>query len=815
MATATVSEALQVALEHHSANRLAQAETLYREILRTQPNQPDALCGLGVLAQQVGKPYYAEQFLKASLKARPKSVKAWLSLGILYHAQGQWKDAVDAYKRALAIGPASALTYHNLGYTLQQQGQSEDAIACYRRALELEPDYTEAEVNMASVFYAQDRLSSEEQRYYASLNNDLGSRYEKAGDLTAAAGYYHQAIVMQPDIATAHYNLGRVRQRRQDYVGAISCFREAIRLQPKAASIHYALGLALQERDELKEAVGCYQRTLELEPGNEEAYYRLGQLYQTDNSLMEMSVSAYQEGLSTINPYYTMAKVLTEQGKTEDALQSYQRALSVQPDSEHAKFGICIGQLPVICASPEEGLWRRNNYRQFLNELAQHYQVASKEKCEKAANAVGSSLPFFLAYQGRNNLMLQKTYGDMICQLMARRYPQWSQQPERRDLSVNRKLRIGFVSAFFFDHSNWKIPIRGWVENLNKTKFQLLGYHTGCTEDEETINASSAFDEFVQGPLALEKWCEIITNDKLDVLIFPEIGMDPMTLKLACLRLAPVQMTSWGHPETSGLRTIDYYLSSDLMEPENAQEYYTERLVRLPNLSIYYSPIDVLPTTVKKGQLGVEDDETLYWCCQSLYKYLPEHDDVFPRIAKELGRCKFLFVEYGRYRKGKQVTENVTQTFRQRLSHAFQKYGLDYQDYSIVLPRMGISTFAGTAGIADVFLDSIGWSGCNSSLECIAQNLPIVTLPGDFMRGRHTMAILKMIGLEQTIVANKEDYVKIAVRLGKDPDYRQHIAQQIAANKDKLYDDLEPIRALEDVLSDCVRNPNLWGNALS
>ncbi|MEH1830605.1 MAG: hypothetical protein V7L29_00575 [Nostoc sp.] len=111
---------------------------------------------------------------------------------------------------------------------------------------------------------------------------------------------------------------------------------------------------------------------------------------------------------------------------------------------------------------------------------------------------------------------------------------------------------------------------------------------------------------------------------------------------------------------------------------------------------------------------------------------------------------------------------------------------------------MDINTFAGMTAIADVFLDSIGWSGCNSTLEAIAYNIPIVTLPGDLMRGRHTLAILKMMGIEETIAVTKDEYVKIAVRLGQDAQYRQHISQQVSENKYKLYGDLKPVRALED-----------------
>ena len=117
------------------------------------------------------------------------------------------------------------------------------------------------------------------------------------------------------------------------------------------------------------------------------------------------------------------------------------------------------------------------------------------------------------------------------------------------------------------------------------------------------------------------------------VLIYPGILMDMMSFQLAAQRLAPVQCNSWGHPETSGLPTLDYFLSSDLMEPPDATEHYTEQLVRLPNLSVYYEPVATEAVALTRHELGLHADAPMFWCGQSLYKYLPQFDDVYPRIA--------------------------------------------------------------------------------------------------------------------------------------------------------------------------------------
>ena len=744
----TVQSLINQAVEKHQLGELEEAESLYKQVLQIQPegtSEQDsfanqyhliAVNNLGVLFEQQNKLEQAVESYQTALGIKPDYAEAYYNLGNVFRRQGQLDAAVQSYQQALSLNPNIAQAHNNLGNVLKQQGKLDEALKSYRQALSLKPDYSEAHCN-------------------------LGIVLQKHKQFDAALKAYQQALSLKPNYAEAHCNLGTLLQERGQLEAAAASYQQALSVKPDYAEAHYNLGTLLQERGQLEAAAACYQRALSINPNNIQAQINLG-------------------------------NTLCQQGQLEAGLQAYQQALKIQPDCVQAKFGMAFVHLPIIYSSSEEIQLRRNNYQQYLQDLAHYYQLGNLEERIKAADAVGTLQPFLLAYQDLNDRDLQQIYGEMICQIMASRYPQWSKPIALPDLKANDKIRVGFVSGFFTNHSNWKIPLKGWVENLDRNKFELYGYHTGSKQDGVTAKVTQVFDKFVRGPLSVEEWGEVIAKDKLHILIFPEFGMDPMTIKLGCLRLAPIQMTSWGHPNTSGLPTIDYYLSSDLMEPENAREHYTEKLVRLPNLGIHYTPLQIQPQAVSKKELGIKDDEIMFWCCQSLFKYLPDYDEVFPKIARELVSCKFVFINNG--------SERVTAVFHQRLSRAFGEFGLNYQDYCRFLPRLDAKTFAGTAAITDVFLDSIGWSGCNSTLEAIAHNVPVVTLPGELMRGRHSLAILKMMGIEETIAATKDDYVKIAVRLGRDAQYRQQISQQVAENKYKLYRDLKPVRALEDFL---------------
>ncbi len=713
------------------------------------------------------------------------NLKSLIKTASQNHKLGQLKEAELTYQQLFSeIQPNHlekysflANVYHLLlmdfGNVIQKQGKLEESIEFYQQALKFKPDFAEAHYSLGSILQRQGKLKEALQSYQQALKfkpswdkiyNKLGNIFQQQGDFERATQFYQQALKLNPNFVDAYNNFGNLLKEQGKFENAIQLYQQVIRLKPNTAETYNNLGNIFKKQNKLKEAVDSYQKAISINP-----------------NLVEV--------------YRNLAATLRRQGKIEESIEYYQHALHLNPNFYEAELGVCISQLPTIYTSVEEIQLRRERYQSCLQNFANRYQDATQKQQANAASAVGSLQPFFLAYQGLNDRPLQQIYGQLIHQLMSSRYPQFSQPISDLELAKHEKIRVGFVSGFFCGHSNWKIPIKGWVENFDTQKFELFGYHTDIEQDRYTEEAKPAFVKFVQGPLTLDQWCETIQQDRLHILIFPEFGMDSVTLQLGCLRLAPIQMTSWGHPETSGLPTIDYYLSSDLMEPENAQDHYTEKLVRLPNLSIHYTPLDIPTQTRSKSEIGLQEDEIMFWCCQSLYKYLPQHDDVFPRIAQQLRNCKFVFIKY----KG-DATERVTEVFEKRLSRAFEQFGLNSQDYCIFLPQLNAKLFAGTTALADVFLDSIGWSGCNSSLEAITYDLPIVTLPGELMRGRHTLALLKMMGIEETIAANKEDYIKIAVRLGQDDQYCQHISQKVAENKHKLYSDLQPVRALENLI---------------
>jgi predicted O-linked N-acetylglucosamine transferase (SPINDLY family) len=382
-----------------------------------------------------------------------------------------------------------------------------------------------------------------------------------------------------------------------------------------------------------------------------------------------------------------------------------------------------------------------------------------------------------------NDRDLQHQYGNLVHQITAANYPKWVEPLSLHPLQENQKIRVGYISAYLHAYSGtyWLL---GWLRHGDRQNFEIYCYYTGNDPDIITQQFQQYSDVFHHIPGNLEAVSQQILDDRLHILVFPEIGMDAPTIPIASLRLAPVQCTAWGHPVTSGLPTIDYYLSSELMEPENAQEHYTETLIRLPNLAIAYPKPDIPALTKTRSDFALRDDAVVYLCCQAPFKYLPQHDFIFTEIARHVPQAQFVFIR----------ADNL----KPRLLKAFAAAGLKCEDYCVFLPGQARFDYLMLNLLCDVYLDSFGFSGGNTTLDAIACNLPIVTCPGEFMRGRLSYAMLTRLGLSETIAQDEAEYIDIAVRLGLEPVWRDWIVQYTAEHHDCLYNDTTCVAALEE-----------------
>jgi predicted O-linked N-acetylglucosamine transferase (SPINDLY family) len=728
---------LNAALRHHEAGEADEAGALYRSILADDPHHADSLHLLGLLTAERGDPAAGAAMIRRAMALAPGQAPYHNNLALSYRLLGRGEDALREYRTAAALRPASGEIHNNLATTLRDLGRHDEAVAQYRLAARHAPAVAEIWYNLA---------------------NALADR----GPEAEVAACFRRAIALKPDYANAHANHGHWLMTRARWAEAEAALAEAARLQPQQAPVWNNLGIALQEQGRVAAAEACYRRALALAPRFTLALYNLGCL-------------------------------LLEQGRTDAAAACQEAAIAADPRCGAALLASCMAQLPVLYRDTAEVATRRRRYEAALDRLAA--AAGDAATAQSIAAAVGTAQPFFLPYQGEDDRALQARYGALACGVLAATEPPPPLPPPPR---AGERIRLGIVSGYFCRHTLFTLFLEGWLTQIDRARFEVIGFHTGRTADACTARAAAASDRFVQALPSAAAWREAVADAAPHVLLFPEIGMDPIAGRLAAQRLARVQCVAWGQPATSGMPTQDYFLSSSLMEPEAADAHYTEALVRLPNLGLHYTPEPLPPLVLSRAVLGLRDDGPVYWSGQALYKYLPQFDALFPRIAAAVGRCQFVFIGFAR-------SAAVTAAFRARLEAAFAAAGLDAAQYCVLLPPMPPEHFVAAVGLADVVLDTPGWSGGKSTLDCLAQDPAIVTWPGRFMRGRHTAAILRRIGCAATVARSLDDYVAIAARLGTDAAWRGAVRQAVAAGKARAYGDLDAIRALEAFLAEAVR----------
>ncbi|MBV8335651.1 MAG: tetratricopeptide repeat protein, partial [Alphaproteobacteria bacterium] len=743
---------------------------------------------LGNILRETGRPNEAVSCYQQALTLVPNLLETRINLANALQDLGRFDEAISHYQKALALDSDNAEIHNNLGTALQDQGRLEMAAASYRRALALDPGCVDALANLGNAYRDLGQFDEAVACYrhglgvdpnHAGIHNCLGVALRELGAFNEAIAHYQRALTLDPDNPGTLCNCG-VALRDQGHLDqAIAHFLRALEFRPDHAEAHNNLGLALYDQGRLGAAVTHFEHALAISPDYADANNNLGIAFQ-DQGRLDDAMKHFERALRLRPDYvaslYNLGVLLHRQGRVDEAALRHRQALSVNPDHADAKFGLCMAQLPIIYQNVDEIAERRTAYEQHLREICR--DLGDPRMATRLAKGVGSNQPFYLAYQGRNDRELQALYGSAVCKIMAERYPDAPLPPP---LGRAEPVRVGFVSEYFRDHTVWRLLIKGWVSQLDRRRFRVFGYHTGRQRDATTKLAASLCDHFAEGPLPADHWREAILADAPHILIYPEVGMGPVAAWLAAQRLAPTQCNSWGHPETSGFPTLDYFLSSELMEPPEGQQHYTERLVRLPNLSIYYEPVGLQPLVSDLARPEWRSsDNVVYWCGQSLYKYLPQYDEVFPRIAREVDNCKFIFIEFADGRYG-------TELFRKRLDRAFAGFGLRASDHIVILPRMRQDQFIAATGQCDIGLDSIEWSGGNTTLESLVHDLPIVTVTGALMRGRHTAAILRMMGVTDTITATVDEYVSTAVRLGHDEPWRTVLRKKISESKSHLY----------------------------
>ncbi|NJN60558.1 MAG: tetratricopeptide repeat protein [Coleofasciculaceae cyanobacterium RL_1_1] len=818
---------------HHAEHRFDRAEVMYQTVLRRD-------------LQHLG---------------------AQLNLGFLYYEQGNWDQAIEAFWQTLAHDENKAEAYYGLGLTYAKLGEPAHAIAAYHQALDRQPDHFNALNNLGNLYYDLDHLDraadlferaieAQPQRAGGYLNRArVDLEYHK---LEAAIRWYEQGLMRcQPEVE---------RQSWEDLRHSLEVVK---RYQIDPCPLYHQLATHATQQTQPRRALRHYHSLYHHQPNPIHAR-SLIHCHRTLHQHADARTIVIDELSRTPQdvPLNQLAiQIELDLGQFEQAQERAEIAIRQCPNSAKLQLQRVI-LVPILYESQAQikrcradvfaGLsWLEQeidrslasmsfvnpeNPASFVNpensvnsespaNLEQHGSGRAKQTDDPGLiaitpsewlEAIAQQTNFGLSYQGYDDRPFQERYGRLIRRLVCAVYPEFAavKTQYRHDRILPRhRLKIGYVSSSMGPSRLGELTI-GWIEHHDRQQFEIFGYYTQSSCDALTARFRQACDHFRHFPdRDLTTIAQTIANDRLDLLIFTDLGIDPLLGVLAAMRLASVQCTSWSHPITTGLETIDYFLSSVAMETEISDSHYSETLVRLADIGIVFprpvfpnalpsqphsnteSPATVAapvtpsaddvssPRSSLRQQLGLGITKTLFLCCQSLFKYLPQDDPIWAAIAAGVPDAQLVFIAH--------PSPQITQRFRQRLERSFAEQGLDFDRLAIILPRLSEADYLRVNQCCDVFLDSFHWSGGVTTLKAIACGLPVVTCAGELMRSRHSAGILQTLGMTETIAVTPVDYIDLAVRLAHDRVWRQQIRDQIMVRQDRLYDNSACVQDLE------------------
>jgi len=349
-ATMSIRQTLGTALAHHQAGRPREADALYRQVLQLQPNNPDALHLLGVIACQTGDHETAVGLINRAISASPSNPTYYSNLAWALQGQGKLAEAVASFREALSLTPDDAGVRVNLGLVLQSQGRLDEAVASFREAIKLRPTLAEAHTNLGSALHVQGRLDEAIASHRAALSlkpdlaaahSNLGNALRGQGKLEEAAASLRQAIKFKPDYSEAHDNLGLALQELGKLDEAVASHREAIRFRPDDPAPHSHLALAFQGQGRLDEAVASFRKALSLRPDYAEAHSNLGLALQEQGQLDEAAAS-YREAMrlkpDLADAHYNLHSLLLDQDDLVPAIESMKRAVAINPSKTNYQF---------------------------------------------------------------------------------------------------------------------------------------------------------------------------------------------------------------------------------------------------------------------------------------------------------------------------------------------------------------------------------------------------------------------------------------------------------------------------------------------
>ena len=366
-----------------------------------------------------------------------------------------------------------------------------------------------------------------------------------------------------------------------------------------------------------------------------------------------------------------------------------------------------------------------------------------------------------------------------------------------RKINTIGKLKIGFISDFLAKDSSVLRDRMGIIDNLSSDKYDISLLIFNNKENISGLVAKKFYEKhianYIHLPVDFNKARDEIADLNLDILVFCEIGMDIKNFLLSFSRLAPVQVNTWGHSDTSGIDTIDYYITSKYFEDSDANNNYSEKMVLFDSLSTYYyKPSELLwddYEIVTRKNFNIDDSVTVYGCIQTSFKISDKFEEIMATILERDSNSII-------------ILSNIIPFCKSHIQRMKDKMGDNYQRVKIFQSLKG-DIYLNLISLCDILLDPYPFGGCNTSFEAFEFNIPVITYPSKFLNGRFTQGLYKKMGFSQLVAYSVDNYIEIALKYGMNKDKLHEISGLINDNKSKIFKEEASVTDWDNFFTNC------------
>lgn len=677
---------------------------------------------------------------------------------VALYSQKQFEQAEQLCHQILKINRFFPDAYNILSAISNEKGDLDKSIEYIKNALLINPNNHLYCTNLGEFYRRQGDYKNAEisLRKAVTLKADFsGSRYNLAnvlkaqGKIEEAINYYNEALSINKDDFQSLQNMGNAFLEMKNYTEAATCYWRAIRINPNLADAESSLANCFYEMKNYYKAEFHYKGVLQHKPDDDQATKSLAVMFEKQGRVEEA---------------YNFYKIYSEKDKEDFARHFHLESL--EPNLYMTNYEI------------------DSNRKKLLNLVD---DLINKNIQELPENGINENIQpnIQLGYQGRNNKELKIKYAEIFKSVFKK---------EKNLIKYNndRKIRIGyFVSS---SHEGIFSKFTGQIINNLSHDFEQFvicgksGYEKYISKEitKKEINIIHIEDKFIE-------ISNTIKELNLDILYHWEVGTDPTNYFLPLLKLAPIQCTGIGWPDTSGMSEIDYFISSEYIETADADNHYTEKLIRFKNLPLVCKKPEIKTEHIDLEIFGIYKDNNTYLCSQNLRKIHPDFDLLVRNILKKDEKGIIIFVD----NESKHVTDQLKTRLKITCYDVFEQI--------VFLPILNYERYLGLTSQVDVILDTLYFGGATTSYEGFAMLTPIVTYPWEYEKGRYTDGCYQLMNINECTANSFEQYVLIAVKLGTDKSFNQSIREKISNNNHILFDNLDVIEEYENFFRDCLK----------